>query len=273
MACKLLLSVLVFLVIQGNLYSQKVQRIDIEEDRLPAYGIFGSYNFISYKTDITQVPGVPNCCPEFIDGKGNSFSGGLSFEYPLLNFELFKLKTNLMFNIKGGVSGYTGQLKASEEDYIILHDQPAKVGISHNIDTRIYAFSLEPSFKYRIFKGFSISAGVNAGYVIVKRFSQAEVMVTPENEGTFENGTRSRNEESGVIADVTKILYHATGGLHYEIPLNSKGTVWAEPEVFYSYQLNSFLQSDKWKINAIRAGLTVKYMPERSLATPLVPEK
>ncbi len=68
---------------------------------------------------------------------------------------------------------------------------------------------------------------------------------------------------SGVnIPEVAKFIAAIKGGIGYDIPLNSKNTIWLTPEAFYDYFLTDFSQKhdkSEYFISTVQAGLSLKF--------------
>ena len=47
------------------------------------WGAYGGINLNMHTADFQQLPGYPNCCPQFTGGSGTGFDFGGLFEYPL----------------------------------------------------------------------------------------------------------------------------------------------------------------------------------------------
>lgn len=228
------------------------------------YGVFSDINLNSYTTDFKELPGVPNCCPQFQNGNGIGYSFGLLYRQPVY--------TNIDVSLRLGYFSLNGKLSANEYEYIII-DTLKIAEIEHSLTGELGLLGIEPAIYFRLYENFFIFLGTNIGILLPKKFEQKEELIEPANYGTFENGLRTRNEQAGTIQKTSTVLMFLSAGFSYDIPLNSRRTLYLAPEVIFSFGLNSVLQDRTWKITFIRGGLSLKYSPKPALATPLIPEK
>ena len=115
--------------------------------------------------------------------------------------------------------------------------------------------------------------GADIGYLFHTSFDQAEYMIKPENIGTFENGKRVRNQQSGSIPDTKTFLYFITVGVDYEFVLDEFSVNSLAPFVNISYGLNSLFADRKWIINSISCGINYRFNQFIEISTPLKPEE
>ncbi len=228
-------------------------------------GIFGSYNYNMHETAFSQLPNVPNCCPEFSSGTGNGFSIGLFYEIPLFD--------DLSGQIRTAFNSLNGNLSQIENEFIIYNDELETADIEHILNTEISTISLALYGRYLIFDKLSIIGGITSAIPVITKYSQKEVLVKPANYGVFENGTRTRNSSEGDIEGVSSFLLFVDFGISYDIPLNLKRSFYLSPEILYSLCLTDILEEEKWKINSFRIGLSFRYSFSYELASPLAPER
>jgi hypothetical protein len=228
-------------------------------------GAYGSFNLFMHETDFAQLPNVPNCCPRFLTGEGNGFSAGLYYEMPFTD--------KFSGQLRIGFTNIAGDLSEMENEYIIYNDELETAEIEHTLSADLGALTFGLYGRFLVFEGLALLGGVNAGLPMIKKYSQKETLVKPENYGVFENGTRTRNESEGDIDGISSIFMFAEVGISYDFELNKRRSFYLAPEVFYSFMLNDVLEEDKWQINSIRIGLTFRYSIGYELASPLKPER
>jgi len=228
-------------------------------------GVYGSYNLFMHETDFAQLPNVPNCCPRFLSGEGNGFSAGLYYELPFTN--------RFSGQLRAGFISINGDLSEMEDEYIIYNDELETAEIEHIVSANLGAMSIGLYGRFLVIEGLSLLGGVNAGLPMIKKYSQKETLVKPENYGVFENGTRTRNESEGDIEGISSVFMFAEVGLSYDFQLNKRRSFYLAPEIFYSFMLNDVLEEDKWQINSFRFGLTFRYSIGYEFASPLKPER
>jgi outer membrane protein OmpA-like peptidoglycan-associated protein len=146
--------------------------------------------------------------------------------------------------------------------------------LEHTLDVKLNSIGLEPFIKYKAFENFSISLGFHFGYLLDKSYSQKEEISSPKGFGTFldSNGvdtkSRIRNVFSGEFEKAAPVLFSPMIGFSYRLPMNSNGTLYAEPEIFYSYSLNNLVDDDlirRWNLSTLRIGLSLKYTPDNTV--------
>ncbi len=223
-------------------------------------GVIGGVNFNQHYTDFRALPGVPNCCPKFGNGSGQSFFIGLSYDHAIFN--TFYLGTNLVY------SNLNGQLKALEPTTIYYNGGMNVGEFQHIIDAELSMLSFEPKISLKLFDRLFIISGISLSIPIQKDYSQEERITKPSGMATFvdENGNNTnsmtRNLNSGEIEGVQSVLLHANVAVMYDFPLNKKNTLLISPLIGYRYGLNNFLDGYSWKINTLYAGLSIVYSPE-----------
>jgi hypothetical protein len=253
---------LIFLLL---IYSQSYSQISsIYSGKIHKFALNLSYIYNAHKADFYQLPNVPNCCPHFEDGYGNAFSAYLSYEYSFLN--------RLSAGIRVGIESLYGKLTATENQYILINEKLELATIGHNLEGKFLNLLIIPNINYQIIYGLNVFAGLEFGLLVGKNFYQVETLLVPENYGTFENGLRIRNEKTGSIQSNQSFLVFSYAGLSYDFPLENSNTFLISPEISFSYQFNSFLKESLWKTSSIRFGITFKYSPGTSLASPIKPQ-
>jgi hypothetical protein len=227
-------------------------------------GAYGSFNYNMHETDFSQLPNVPNCCPQFSSGNGSGFSVGVFYELPFLD--------NFSGQLRAGFSMLSGELSEIENELIIYNDQLETAEIEHLLTADFSLITFGLYGRFLVFDGLSIIGGFNAGLPIAKKYSQKESLVKPVNYGVFENGTRTRNVSEGDIEGVSPVFLLLDIGLSYDIPLNKRNSMFLSPEIFYSVMINDVLENDKWRINSLKIGLSLRYSLSYEFASPLKPE-
>jgi outer membrane protein OmpA-like peptidoglycan-associated protein len=223
------------------------------------YGGFLDFGLNQYSSHFTKLPGVPNCCPLFTSGSGFGFAISGLFEVPIYD--------NLLFSVRAGYFSIGGVLKEYEPTTVILaNDQLFQGEFEHSINATLSTVSIEPMIGSRIFGDFFLYAGLDAGILMQKGFSQKEQITQPADEGVFtDTKTRTRNYTSGTIENTAGLLASLKIGASYELPLNKSGTLIAAPEAFWSFGLTNIVSGLQWKVNTLSLGVAVKYSPYPSI--------
>ncbi|HRP02357.1 MAG TPA: OmpA family protein [Candidatus Kapabacteria bacterium] len=247
------LSLLIFFLILANI------RVFPQDALNHKLGIYGGINFNNHTADFYKLAGIPNCCPEFRDGTGSGWNGGLLYEMRLGN--QFWLGSRL------GLITLNGILKNEELTTIITQTGPTTGVFEHKMDGTFTNIGLEPSILYNAFGGLFISGGIRLGLNISSKYAQIETIIKPDGVGTFtdplgnDSGMRTRNKYSGDIPNSISFQMFATGGISYEFPLNKSTSLRVAPEVQYYFPITELVENTKWKVNSLRFGLALKYVP------------
>lgn len=226
----------------------------------PAYGGFAHLNLNTHTADFRALPGTPSCCPLYESGDGTGFSFGLLYELPLAE--------RLRLALRVAYADHSATLETDEATLVSGPTGPVAGIIRHSIDASVASLGLEPLLGYRLWKGLSFWGGFHAGYLMQTTYEQQEQLVEPADMGTFENGLRTRNPQSGDIPDASSLHSGLLAGVSYSLPLNETGTLSLVPEIFYSYAITDVITDLDWRANALRAGLALKYAP-----LPRVPQE
>lgn len=265
-ASSILTLALIGLALLGSLGLAIAQPLsDSERAVVPVYGVFAGYNFIRHTSDFDSLPGVPNCCQGYSEGgTGKGFSFGFFYEMPFS--QTFALALRLRYDYYGAT------LKSLQPITVIVDTTPALGSFEHVLTTSLGSLDFEPTLSIRLFNRFKLQLGASAGYVMTKSFDQHEDLVSPDV-GSFENGKRTRNEQSGNIPDAQSFVLKATGRLIFQLPLNTLGTWSAFPEASYTYNITPIIKNYDWASTAMRVGIGIGYspLPDRKIPPPPQP--
>jgi outer membrane protein OmpA-like peptidoglycan-associated protein len=226
---------------------------DPASDTRPRYGIVAGVNINRHDADIRALPGVPNCCPRFQTGTGIGFSGGVFYQ--------FSIGAPFSIWLRGSYMSHDGSLSEIERETFGVNGEPVAGEIEHSVDAMLGTIGLEPMLDYRITGGLSAMLGARAGFLFRRNYEQREELLTPTT-GTFNNGSRIRNADTGIIGQTNRFNGSLLGGLSYEIPLNPKRTMILAPEVLLSYGLTNLVKDSLWKIHSLRIGVALKFAPD-----------
>jgi len=229
-----------------------------DHDR-PSYGVYGDLNINWHTADFTQLPGVPNCCPGFQSGSALGSAFGVFYEHPI--------STKFSWQVRAGYSWDGATLTATEGTTFIINNAAVPGQFLYTMNGNISTIGLEPYIKYNL-RRFSVQAGFRAGYVLTKAYSQSEVISQPANEGTYSDGTRSRNVYSGQLPDGTSFHAGFMAGISYEFPMNKLHTLMAAPEAQLGIGVTPLVSGINWNSNVVRIGVSVRYIPEEDETPP-----
>ena len=219
----------------------------------PAYGFFSDYNFNLYQADFRSFPGVPSCCPQYEDGTGGGLAIGLFYELPLAG--------QVRLALRGGYMTRSGAMKRTENT-VVTGNVPAV--FEHQVEASLADVGLEPLVGVNLFSSLWLSVGGRIAAVTSKQFSQREMIISPKV-GVFPNGSSKRNEITDQPIPGAASVYGAIiGGLGYDVPLNSTRTLILSPEILFTLGITPVVSDVSWHSNAVRCGITLKYVPNIS---------
>lgn len=232
------------------------------EDK-PRYGLFGNYNLNFHNTDFRTLPNVPSCCPLYTNGEGQGFSFGALYDHPL--YEDLFVSNRLSFQ------SFSADFSRIEEVWVILDGQSYLGKFEHAVQADFSRIQFFPYLTYRIAGSLFAHGGADFSIITSAEYQQIEVIKDPVDRGTFEDGRRYRNDNSGDIDNVNRINLGLRLGLSYELPMSVTRSLKLVPELFYSYWLIPAVSERKWNIHHIDFGVSVKYTEPPPPPPPPVP--
>jgi outer membrane protein OmpA-like peptidoglycan-associated protein len=254
---------LIFVILSINIFAQD----NSQSENRSKYGAFVDYNLNQHKANFQEIPGFPNCCLHFETGTGTGISAGLLYSTPITSF--------MSSQFRLAYSSLNGKLTATEPVMLNVNGLPQWGEFEHIIDAKLSTISLQPVLSFHLFGDLSIHAGIDLGYLLQKSFEQMEKVTKPDGYVTFldslgqDSKSRIRNQRNGDITGYNSIQLSTLAGISYEFTLNSEGTLFLVPEIFYNYGFTNFAENIDWKVSNIRAGLALIYSPKNAIALPV----
>lgn len=236
-----------------------VTSVQAQDSLRMRYGLFGGYSFNMHTADFRALPGVPNCCPLFRNGTGGGLFGGIGYEVPL--------SSSILFSLRLSYQDQSATLKELEAVRVIANGVGQDGMFEHTVDATVATLGIEPGVRFRLFDNFFLDAGVRGAALSTATYTQKEEIVQPTSTATFldslgnDSHSRIRNQSTGDLPDKSSALFHAIGGLSYELSMNARHTMLLVPAVSYTFALNDVVKGLNWKPNSLRAELAVKYSP------------
>lgn len=219
-------------------------------------GVIGAGTLNRHKGEFTSYDGLLECAV-FNDASTLGWQAGYIIDFPLSS--------------AFGLSGRLYYWKA-DGDFTSPNPIPVRVAIDdnttvplsteHTLEASLDYVMLDALLTWRFAKPFYLAAGPSAGFAARAAYEQEERILSPQGI-TFQNGESARNiiagnfDEQGTINTRRMLRVAATVGLGAEIPVSSRLTL--NPEVGYSLGLTSVLSSFDWKVDAVRAAVTLTY--------------
>lgn len=243
------------------------------------FGVWGQYAYTMHYANFKELPGVPSCCENFRDAIAHNFAAGLLYDVPF--DKVFGLSLRLGYVRYAGIPSWIENTPRTVLGGAVKPDgSPEVLTVQHTIDANLGNIGFEPFLTIKPFTGLSktddglsIMLGGHIGYAIQRSFTMEERILSPSNVVFDSTGRKTQNEVSKeIIPGSTPYSISLMGGLSWEIPLNAKRTVYIVPEVFYSYPITPQVQasawtnpSNYWNVHQIRAGIALKFAPERKV--------
>ncbi|NQW29507.1 MAG: OmpA family protein [Ignavibacteria bacterium] len=245
-----LVYVIAFLIVA--VVAMKSQTDNSKESSLRV-GLFGNVDYSLYSASFSQLPGIPNCCPEFKSGSGVGWLVGLSYLAPI--------SEDLNLHLRMHYGAHNGMFSVTETKEIVDgSDNRVNATITHELTGTFNQVSLEPLLGYKVTSEFSILGGVTVGYLLSSKFEQQETLSSPDN-AVFSTGSKVRNYDNTDIPGAQSIALGLTVGANYDIALNSSKTVFLSPEVLFSFSPLSVAKDVSWTIQHLRGGLQLSFIP------------
>jgi outer membrane protein OmpA-like peptidoglycan-associated protein len=235
---------------------------------------FGAYIGLGYNFHhpaFSELPGVPNCCPEFDEGSGLGFNFGLSYEH------IFDKKFSILAKL--GYYDDSGLLSRVENETVSVDFQPYNGKFEHTIDASLASVALKTMLGYKIFNSIdddflsslTFFAGLRFGYLITKEYSQKEQIIDPADRGKFvDSDSQIRNESSGDIPETSDINFSLSTALRGELPLNNEKTFSLSLELGFDHQLTNFVDSRDWTKSSLLANIGIIYTPQQIIEEQII---
>ncbi|TAE27278.1 MAG: hypothetical protein EAZ92_09630 [Candidatus Kapaibacterium sp.] len=271
---------------------------DADKPLFLRYGIFGGHNWNWHDANFTDFQPFPSCCGTFYgfsEANLRWYAGAL-FETP---FQMPQIQNRLGFAMRLSYTDYGVRLSKTEQLLAITRANRAEeVPIEFSKNITLQAIALEPMLTYRPLDALSIYLGIRANYYFNARFSSIERLATDTVNFLLPSGrvSSTRNPIDTTIPSLNPLNLAAVAGLSYEIPLDANGKWMIAPEAFFMFgalplgALSSPTSSplvrrvqlspregDKtegpgtWTFNNLRAGLSLRYSPYRTIRPELTP--
>lgn len=249
----------IFLLIMScNVYSQ-------ERVELSSFFFFTKYGIENNSTDFNRVSTNPSCCDNnFSDASGNSFHLGSQYNYLI----------GSGFYVLGSLEVSHSNSDFSKIEFQEIRD-PVTVNaeIEHSINTRVYLTSLSTGLSYK-FKALRISGILGFNLFLNGNYDGKEILVSPSNYGTFENGLRTRNQiESGDMDLLNTATFFNEFRMAYDFNLNSSGSVVVSPFLSYRFGFNSRVDNGDLTSSLLNIGIGIRLKELSEFSSPLNPER
>ncbi len=255
---------------------QPLQQDSTPHTHTTRYGVFGSAMANFHDAGFARVPGIASCCPDnYGAALGLDWSAGALWEMPIAGA--------LSIALRAGWYGLRADLQKNSTVIItdpLSSSRRLSLTVEHSLRANLGMAALEPMLSYRVGTYFALYAGASLGAVLGNSYQYQETLPNTNDNSNivFENGTKTRNQQIGAFSTLNTFRTALTGGLGYEIPLDSLGKTLLAVEVMYSQGLGQIAggvlarENDlpagagSWTANSLRAGFALKFSPERTTA-------
>ncbi len=226
-------------------------------------GLFG-WGLNDQQVQITGLPGVPSCCPEYNSGNGNNLALGLGLEFPLF--------TKTTFGLRLLYSDYNSTLETEENELVTAEQDTVSATFLHTITTAQSALALEGFISYGPISRLQLIGGVRADYMLASTFHQEERILEPSNI-RYENDSRTRLVYDNDLPDAASTHISILAGARYDLPMNSSNSLVLVPEVVLWQGVSNIVENRDWRMRGIRFGLELQYVlfRESRMSSPLDP--
>lgn len=216
-------------------------------------GLFSNVDYTVNISSFSQLPGIPNCCPEFTGDADLGWLAGFSYVDPL--------SESLSLHIRMHYWNFGASFSETQTQPIVdLQGGPSSATLRHDLNASFTQISFEPLIGYHLSKDFSLLGGITAGYIFSSTYNQVETLVEPAD-GVFSTNSRQRNASSGDIPDANSLGIGVSLGASYDLPLNAERTAFVSPEVLFTLSPLDLVQGISWSAQHIRAGLAFSFIP------------
>ncbi len=223
-------------------------------------GIAVDYALPGAANTFSPLQETQNCCSDYNEISGNSFGAGLQYYYPL--------NSNWSLRLGIGFYGNNLELRNVEAEMINVGGELFNGQFEHILSVDYSNYFTQVTAGYNIYKNLTIVAG---GKLLINKtleYNQYEKIIMPEDRGVFvDTGTRTRNEFTGEISTMNRIIPVITIGVLYGLPLNKNKSAILSPEISFESNLNSLLRDQKlrdskltdsdWNLYSFHFGISI----------------
>lgn len=225
---------------------------ETEEVQLWSFGLHPGTSFENWNVEMSGLPGVPSCCPEYRVGSGSELS---------IRMESSKrLREGLRLTGSIGYAIVRGTFEAIEEEFLDNGHVGEAGEILHELRVRTGELFLAPTIEYSPLPNLWVGLGPNVRLALSGSYEQQERILTPENV-TFENQRRTRLELDGSLPEQNLLNLGLRSLLRYELPLDSLGSLALVPTIGYDLDMTEGISGTGWRRSRLHVGLGIRLQP------------
>lgn len=246
---------------------------EVNSQRLPwsvTAGVYGGPSV--HTTDFISLPDFPNCCEPYTSGSGLMMGLQLGAE---LQTGIHVFDKAVKLNLSIGYQLHPASLTATEVVGNIISGNSVTDGtVEHQLDLAYSGVTFSPSLAIPLpaVDGLHLVVGGIGMFPLSATIDQQQLLANPtDNDYTFENGERIRDQHSGNLPGTTTPMVYGIVGLRYDMALNHEWTI--APTMRYVAGLTNITSAAPWSVAAFQAGVMVAYqLPKPKPPIPAVVE-
>ncbi len=213
-------------------------------------GIILDYGLPGGVKSFSSLRGTANCCTDYEEFAGQTFGAGLQYYFPV----------NPKWSIRLKIGYYTNNLELRD-----VEDEQINVGgvlfdgqFAHNLSINYSNYFTQIVVGYVVIEDMTIVVGGKLMLNSELKYEQYERIIRPEDRGVFvDTETRTRNELSGEISNLNKVIPAFTIGACYDLPLNENRSAILSPEIAFESNFLSLIKDSDWNMYSIHFGITI----------------
>ncbi len=212
------------------------------------------------RTEFSQLPGFPSCCPLFDGGTGLALGLNAGVEVDI--------GRSWFVGSRIGVWSRDHTLTMEEYANVIVGDVLTTATITHTIDVQLTEILGELRLGKRLGR-LLLSTGVGVGSMGRSSLSAEERLVDPSGATFTDTQTDVRNQRRGEIPDQRSVGIYALLSAGLDVPLSAHSLWSLYPEVGMQIGLRSITTAAPWDLLIPSFRLSVRYAFNRtSTETP-----
>lgn len=258
--------ILLFLfLINLPLFAQEVEYLDSAYSPRQSFGLFVGGGLNLHVANFETLPTIPGCCDGYNAGAGFGLMAGGFYSIPLGNSFELDLRATYM-----DLSGTLNKTENGSETtvYNSITNEPIEAEFEHQIESTINVMAFEPNLTLKLGSNLRLRAGISAGFIMTKNFSQYEEVASPSNGVIIDpvTNTRSRRVREYNDLEIPEAPTLNLGilfGASYDLPLNKDRTWFLVPEARYTLGVTSYHSSETWLPSQFAGGIGIRYAPRK----------
>ncbi len=218
-----------------------------------------SLSDIAYENKILSIVSTPY-----------AWNAGALAEFPLLEFGK---GASLGLSARLGVSSFAAEFATTGESFPVGRDA-ISASIEYRLATNLLMFTGEPLLTFRFAENrVALMAGAQFTMPFRETTLQSAKIMSVQPISDEIRRQYDASEQGSIGKSITPSLLV---GASWEIPLTANGSLLLVPEVFYSIGLANVSnelatlpgETPLWRMNTLRAGIALKFAPEKPLPPP-----